>query len=329
MTDSPNRSAIADIRGFLHRGLNPFWVARCGVAALLLLAACLKGHALLSGPVLPGLWMEARWFQTLLVITELFAAVWLLATRDDSVAWRVSVVLFSFLLAAAAGKFLAGDSACGCFGRFKVHPRWIDILDGLCLALLCATRKHVRSSRSFRWSVTEFMIPGALTIAAGIPFVLAVSRTVGTALEAGAIDIDQSVVILDAENWLGKACPLLRHIQTRQELERGDVLLVLVRHDCPECEEKLADYQRLAAAGTRRVVLVEVPPFGGQLFQLVDGRLRQDINWFVRTPAEIMLRDGIVTGTSAEKPGGPHTSAHRFAYRDRPNRTLPIGDRVP
>ena len=108
----------------------------------------------------------------------------------------------------------------------------------------------------------------------------------------------------------------------KEGLAGGDWLVVLYHHDCPRCQELLRDYVdsgRSWDAGLlgQRVALVEVPPYGdAQLASLVPdavmGRLADQREWFVATPAELVLADGRVVnvGLASNAVG---KAVHRFA----------------
>ncbi len=78
-------------------------------------------------------------------------------------------------------------------------------------------------------------------------------------------------------------------------------------------------YEEFAASDVRkRVALIEVPPFGkegaGAGSACVAGRLATDREWFVQTPVEIRLRDGVVESASTELPGIRSVARHSVSY---------------
>lgn len=76
---------------------------------------------------------------------------------------------------------------------------------------------------------------------------------------------------------------------------------MLYHHDCPECQEAIRKYQKLARRlksdpTTLSVALVDVPPYGqaSTLTLLPDtpcaiGRLSNEKDWFVATPVLLRL----------------------------------------
>lgn len=117
-------------------------------------------------------------------------------------------------------------------------------------------------------------------------------------------------VILEPESWVGQQLPIAQYIDL--DLSNGEWIVLLHRHDCSECQAAVPQYERLAASlplGSPRVALVEIPPFGGEVVTepiCARVKLGGDRDWFVQTPMEIRLRDGIVTQASTELPAlGP------------------------
>jgi hypothetical protein len=116
-----------------------------------------------------------------------------------------------------------------------------------------------------------------------------------TATAEGVLTTDTGLVILEPEKWLGQKLPIAGFIDL--DLSHGEWTVVFHRHDCPTCHEVLPSYVELSSMG-HKVALIEVPPFGNlnpSESGCVHGQLTADREWFVQTPVEIQLRDGIVT----------------------------------
>ena len=117
--------------------------------------------------------------------------------------------------------------------------------------------------------------------------------------------------VLEPETWVGKELPILDYIDIGKQLEKGNWLVLFYHHDCPDCItaiEKLnkTRYEIQDARYELNVALIEVPPYGedqviaGSAY--VHGRLANVKEWFVTTPAVVLLTDGQVKQSWQEKP---------------------------
>ncbi|MDA0657215.1 MAG: hypothetical protein O2931_00605 [Planctomycetota bacterium] len=278
----------------------PFSILQVVISGILGIAALLKAHILLTQPTLSPTWFDSRVFRSSLVSAEFLLVAWFFATPRFRIARGLAIVLFGSFLAVSLWKLASGATSCGCFGTVQVHPIWTVLLDAFCLTLLVLSRPDsglVKYSPRF----AEALVISAALVLVVIPFSVMAFRPVGASLGAGKLVVTPGeLVILEPETWLNQRCPILDHIETAEDVVHGEAVLVLVRHDCPTCAEKIAEYQRMTSMGLKRFVLVEVPPFGNNLKHVASGRLRGDVDWFVQTPAEIFLEDGIVKRASHE-----------------------------
>ena len=95
--------------------------------------------------------------------------------------------------------------------------------------------------------------------------------------------------------------PILEHIDIAEKLSKGNWLILLYHHDCPDCIKAIAEYERVARdlGGNEdrlQIALIEVPPYGrapiGQNTPCTLARLSDRKEWFVTTPSVILLADG-------------------------------------
>jgi hypothetical protein len=152
----------------------------------------------------------------------------------------------------------------------------------------------------------------------GIPAGCAIGVCPDSSLtDAGDILGDGQTVVLRPETWIGKRFPLLRYIEDartrlrqgerplRERLAEGDWVVILYRHNCGKCQEKMPEYRELATRAaidstSPRVALIEVPPYGDgiALSMLHDGECffgrltNENVEWFVETPVEAFIRSG-------------------------------------
>ena len=278
-----------------------FHYVRLALSCLLLLSSVLKGYALLSEPIAPQSWLDVRQIQVALVEVELFVALWTAGTLRWRLAWQVLVGLFSCFWFITFAKLLAGETSCGCFGRIEVHPMFSLLIDTVCLGSLLAVRNSIPQKSSVRPLFREVLVTALLLAPISIPAAVFMLRPVGSFLgESTTIVRSGEVIVLEPSEWVGQKLPILEYISTNLDLSSGEWLIVLVRHGCPTCEESLPRYLELERTGHVRLFLLEVPPHAQQLQSLVEGRLRDDIEWFVQTPTEIVIVDGVVTRTSPQ-----------------------------
>jgi len=137
----------------------------------------------------------------------------------------------------------------------------------------------------------------------------------------GMIQGDRGLVILEPEQWTGKRLPLLPYIedgpgqvppngmQLRERLAAGEWIVVLYREDCTRCQEELPRYAALAdqlreTGSSRQVAAIEVPPYGdGSSVEslgthaIVYGRLSDQRDWFVETPAVLWIANHAIMET--------------------------------
>lgn len=122
---------------------------------------------------------------------------------------------------------------------------------------------------------------------------------VGMIIQAPSSSFDSNgLVILRRETWIGKPFPLAEHLMPKITFEGGHWTVLLYHYDCPRCREAVPEYERLALARKdRQIVLIETPPYGSD--QSTEGaaihvRLSDAREWFVQTPVEVCVDDGIV-----------------------------------
>jgi hypothetical protein len=271
------------------------------VGGVLLGAVFLKSW---EGLIVPGakLPMLGRAGQ---LVVELALAAACLAAWPLPLVRKLLIALFSGFALYATYLALIGAESCGCFGPVKVHPGWTIALDVVVLWLLL-----------FKWpSSTDLVRPSILKycrrwtaafLAMAIPATALLIMRQPTVVASGSnLASAGELVILEPESWIGRALPIIDEIDVGHELARGDWLLLLYHHDCPQCQEALPRYLGLAEQlnsdhQQRRIAVVETPPFAagglqGSSTAALKGRLSDRREWFVQTPVEITLKDGDVT----------------------------------
>jgi hypothetical protein len=320
----------------------PYDFVRFALAAILLVAAGLKCHQLATSPVLGDGLLDSRWFLMATVEFELFFGLWLLADPLPKWTHRAAIACFGLFAAVSLYKALAGYDSCGCFGRMAVPPWYTFTLDAAAvLSLLCWRPVGTGSSSLVPWRA--FMLRGtAVTLvwlSVGFPAAVAMGTYQPASLaEDGLILGDDNLVILEPEKWIGKRFPLLPLVKDAadrsrpdepplgQRLNEGDWIVVLYRHDCPECEEALPVWEELARRSAEdttapRVALIEVPPYDDEGSSSLSpdlpcilGRLSKEREWIVKTPVRLLIRSGRTIYI-----GGDTGTSHHEGMIDRGN----------
>lgn len=290
-----------------HGAFSGYRIVQLILGALLMLTAILKAHALATGPYPGSSIFTSRPVLIAVVEFELVLSLWLLIGFWPRIAWAVAIVTFAGFAGVSLHRGLSGETECGCFGRVEVNPWYMFLID--CCALVAL----------LRWRPNAGLLPGlnpnwqtglafcgnaaCIGILAAWWMTSYVPTTLGS---TGEVVGQDELVVLAPEEWVGKKLPLQQHIDVSAQLASGKWRLVLYHHDCAKCREVIPLYEQLAAARhgpeDPRIVLIAVPPYAEPGAELVSvgssyltGRLSDSHKWFVHTPTELMLDNGIVT----------------------------------
>jgi len=291
---------------------------RYAAGLLLVVAAVLKAMELFHQPTIVLVDSRGSWLIPHHIGVELgLGLLVLIGICWRQVRWLALVVfvafaIYSFRLA------VGGAISCGCFGPFKLHPWWTFSLDvavvlGLLISIL-RTRELAASRRRHAPDWLHQRAAGALILGVSALSMAVLARYAGsrTASAEGQLPATGGLVILEPEKWIGKRLPIADAIDL--DLSRGEWIVLLHRHDCPDCQAAVPQYENLAAGSPGpQIALVEVPPYGDSVAwsgACRHARLRGDRNWFVQTPVEIQLVEGIVTSASTDLPTLTSLTAH-------------------
>jgi hypothetical protein len=283
---------------------------------LLLTAAVLKGHELLTVPVAnKDLW-SWRPFLIFQVEFELALGIWLLSGVFKRLAWLAALACFSLFSCVTLYKGLSGAASCGCFGRVHINP-WITLIaidlpavvalslfrppQGLppLLSFLRKRESIYHVAREFLRSMPSrpwFVATGVLSLS-----ILGLTTPI-LALNKPAL-IAATYEVLEPKTWIGKELPIVKYIDIGDQLRTGTWLVLFYHHDCPDCQTAIPQYHQMArdmegSEDILRIAFVEVPPYGAgpakPQVSWVVGRLADVKEWFVTTPATILLSEGKV-----------------------------------
>lgn len=299
------------------------------IGLLLLAAAVLKGHELLTVPVAgKDLW-SWRPFLIFQVEFELAMGIWLLSGVFKRLAWLASLFCFGLFCCVTLYKGLTGAASCGCFGTVHINP-WITLVAvdlpaviGLSLfrpvCLLTPFVSFLRMQESIHGAVGRLLKPWpspprfAATAALGLA-ILGLTTPILALNEPPTVT--STYEILKPGTWIGKELPILEHIDIAETLRKGTWLVLLYHYDCPDCGWAIPKYEQMArelegSEDFLRIALIAVPPYGrGPLSENCPctlGRLDRTKEWFVTTPATALLTDGQVASAWEEKAPGLDT----------------------
>jgi hypothetical protein len=292
------------------------------VGLLLIAAAVLKAVQLATDPTAALVDSLSRGLLPAQIGIELALGLIVLSGRYwHTLRWFV-IVLFAAFAGYSLYLALSGAASCGCFGPIRIHPWWTFGLDlfvilGMLGSLLSTPNAATNESGAIpaplmkHWPSRD---PVLAVVASIIVLCTALFFHYGgqrTAIAGGLASLRTSVgdlLILEPEQWIGQKLPIADSIDV--DLSQGEWVVLLHRHDCPVCQEQVPKYEQRAARG-ERVALVEVPPYGDferQSNGCLYARLRETREWFVQTPVEIRLIDGVVTAVETHE----HQAAKKF-----------------
>ena len=280
---------------------------------LLLTAAALKGHELLTVPVANKDLFSWRPFLIFQVEFELAMGIWLLSGLFKRLAWLATLSCFSLFCCVTLYKGLTGAASCGCFGRVHVNP-WvtfslIDLPAVIALFLFrpagLPSQTRLLCPRSLRHRILaitrRFLKPSpslprfALTMGAGL-VVLGMTTPI-LSFNKPAVATSRYEV-LEPKTWIGKELPILEHIDIVDQLRKGTWLVLFYHYDCPNCQKVIPQYQQMArdlkgCEDLLRIAFVEMPPYSPEPRSpepsCAVGRLMNVREWFLTTPSAVLL----------------------------------------
>ncbi len=264
-------------------------------AGLLVVAASLKGHALLNSPAAELMIGGSFTLTVIVVCLELLLAAWLVSRFELDKATVASAVVFVVFAVVSLYKGLQGESNCACFGAIETSP-WLSlVLDLSAIVCLAAVRPETKKQSIDRFSqiVMGFGIAGCVAFVSTIFWYGPVSLdSSGGGMEYGG------VTVIDPVDWPGKPFPLQRWIADGGELQQGHWTVVIYLSHCEMCHTLIDMYMK--SDEKRNMAFVEVPSHddtvrrnGSKVRWL---QLDESRDWFVEAPVLLELQDGVVTG---------------------------------
>jgi len=284
------------------------------VGVFLIAAALMKALSPADSVVTEAVYDVPAWIMAAGVQIELAVGLWLVSGWRPRAAREAAIVLFLAFAAFSLYRSLAGYESCGCFGSLRVNPWLTFVLDLGVLGMLAFSRRHANElpvapnsgARAWTYGIAWALVAAVMLILIG----LRPGTTTSTHANEPGITVTDSMVILEPEQWIGRAFPLVKELSPAVDLQHGKWILLFFHHDCPQCQEAMPQYEALAAelnevGDAMRVLLIEVPPFGPGPMErqsISAVRLSDKHDWFVQTPLEVVLGDGKVVTASVELP---------------------------
>lgn len=113
------------------------------LGSLLLVAAALKVHGLVTQPAYDTGSFSGPWLQTLAVEWEIALGLWLLCGIYRSLAWLCAFITFLAFSAVSLLQGLVGTTSCSCFGQFGISPWFALAIDLTAVASLITARGNL------------------------------------------------------------------------------------------------------------------------------------------------------------------------------------------
>ena len=268
--------------------------------ALILIGAGLLKAMDLGAP----LWSNgANWFDILHPIGEVLFGLWLLIGLYSRTSWFLSGALFVTFLAISLNKALSGNPSCDCLGAIQVSPWYSVAFNIVALSLLILAHPAAKTQSALvRPRLVGFALI-AVPLAAAIP--------VGSRFFHNGTDAAQLhalAVSPQPEQWVGQQLPLMPVINIRDQLQRGEWLVMFYHGNCQPCREAIPQFLALAHEYSSRstpirLALIEVPPLdkndaGSRSESFVRGQLSGMNRSPIRTPLFVHLRESVVSKVS-------------------------------
>jgi thiol-disulfide isomerase/thioredoxin len=270
---------------------------------LLLSAAVLKGHELLTVPMANADIWTNRYFMIFQVEFELALGIWLLSGIFKRAAWLVTLACFVLFCGVTLYKGITGAASCGCFGNVHINP-WITLfaVDLQAVVLLGTFRQKLEIQRVLH--IPHWLEPLPKLSVLVVVFLIGVTAV---AVSSPVLILNEPAMVttqyevLEPETWIGKELPILEHIDIAEQLKTGNWLVVLYHHECPSCVEAIPKVEQMARdlKGNEsfiRIAFIEMPPYNQRNSSLLShntpcifGKLDASKDWYASTPLSILM----------------------------------------
>jgi hypothetical protein len=271
------------------------------IGAFLVLAAMLKCWSLINGSS-SGI-LGPRWLWFLVAGFEIALGGFLMLGAASPSTWTMTLCTFVIFPIIGVWEVHHGAHSCGCFGAVRV-PAMVELAaDLVVVGALCSCRPtFTRSSAKVIAIAASLPILGGL----GTVFVQWHSLPVSLASASSHSVKSDEAVLLEPTEWINKDFPLFNFMDGPERFTHGNWRMLFIHDDCAECLAAIPDFLRhtpeipVGGYDQQYLGLVELPPYDssrwpGTIKEAVVSHLSGNKRWFMHTPTEVWLRDGIVT----------------------------------
>jgi thiol-disulfide isomerase/thioredoxin len=273
---------------------------------ILIIAAILKIHQLLTEPIISKGFWESWEFFLIQIPLELGLGIWLVCGLFRKAAWLLAVLAFGLFIVVTLQKGLTGAESCGCFGRVKVNP-WITLsaIDiPLFLGLVIFRPKGFKLLPPPWPSAKHFF-------GVAIPTFIAFSIIIPVLVLKKPADVTDTYERVKPAEWISqdqnhKEWSMLKYIDIADSLRKNLVIVVLYSTECDTCHKAIPLYDQMgrdmaANEDAIRFAFIEIPPYTKVADDIVPvdtpclrGKLDSSKKWYILTPLVVLLQDGIV-----------------------------------
>jgi thiol-disulfide isomerase/thioredoxin len=272
---------------------------------VLIVAAVLKIHQLLTEPIISKGFWESWLFFLIQIPLELGLGIWLVCGLFRKAAWMLAVLAFGLFIVVTLQKGLTGAESCGCFGRVKVNP-WITLLaiDIPLFLLLVIFRPKGLKLLPPPWPKAAHFFGVA------IPTFIAFGIIMPVLVFNKPLDKTDKYEVVRPNEWISptqnhEEWSMLKHIDIADSLRAGLVIVMFYSIECDTCHEAIPLYDQMGRdmVGNKdsiRFALIEIPPYASEKDDIVPvgtpclrGLLDSSKKWYMQTPLVVVVQDGV------------------------------------
>lgn len=272
---------------------------------VLIVAAVLKIHQLLTEPIISKGFWESWEFFLIQIPLELGLGIWLVCGLFRKAAWMLAVLAFGLFILVTLHKGLMGAESCGCFGRVKVNP-WITFsaIDiPLFLGLVIFRPKGLKLLPPPWPSARHFF-------GVAIPTFIAFGIIMPVLIFNKPLDKTDKYEVVRPTEWISpgenhKEWSMLKYIDVASSLQSNIAIVVFYSTKCDTCHKAIPLYDQMSRdmadnKDSIRFALIEIPPYASEKDSIVPvdtpclrGKLDSSKKWYVQTPLVVVVRDGV------------------------------------
>jgi len=295
--------------------------------AVLVLAAGLKVHQLLTEPILSKGFWESWLFFVIQIPLEFGLGIWLCCGLFKKAGWLLGTIGYGFFCVVTLYKAVTGEASCGCFGTVDVNP-WLTfaMIDVPLFILLLIFRPKGEKLLPPPWPSVKHFFGVAIPTAILLPAIVLISVFNRVPEDKIWLEKPDNTSVVKpivkptvepndantAKNPQAEAntpavagqVPMLQYIDIADKLNKGIFVVLLYHHNCPNCREAIPKYDKISRElgndeGSIRFAFVEVPPYGPADKDPVPadtialkGKLDTSKKWFFETPVIVLINNG-------------------------------------